>query len=109
MAYPSYTPYPGGYSLIHREELLLIKLDTSAVSPPYSGKVLFLMSIQEEVAASTAVPGGYAFSQAVAQLELGKVPGFPGAPSQRGSLSWRLPFSPLQFSDPALQLGFYPQ
>lgn len=45
MAYPSYTPCPVGYSLIHREELLLIKLDTSAVSPPYSGKVLFLMSM----------------------------------------------------------------
>ena len=34
-----------GYSLIHREELLLIKPDTSAASLHYSGKVLFLMSM----------------------------------------------------------------
>ena len=45
MAYPHYTPCPVGYSSIHREELLLIKPDTSAASPPYSGKVLFLMSM----------------------------------------------------------------
>lgn len=95
ITYPSYTPCPVGYSLIHRRAFINKTRHFCCLSP-YSGKVLFLMSMTvscEERRDLGDRRGGSSiyscawrlcFLPGCGSAGLGKVPGFPGAPSQRG-------------------------